>query len=125
MTNNKPRPAYPNTTTGQMAHAENPDTVAEELKNVKDPEKKMFYGVIKTLIWFSRNNPNQEPIITMPDGSQVGVKMLAKNLQDVDESLLTRDDKNMLKNNPSFNMITAFVSDQDGNILKFDDEGNI
>ena len=42
MTNNKPRPAYPNTTTGQMAHAENPDTVAEELKNVKDPEKKMF-----------------------------------------------------------------------------------
>ena len=125
MTNNKPRPAYPNTTTGQMAYAENPDTVAEELKNVKDPEKKMFYGVIKTLVWFTRNNPNQEPIITMPDGSQVGVKMLAKNLQDVDKSLLTRDDKNMLKNNPSFNMITAFVSDQNGNILKFDEEGNI
>ncbi len=125
MTNNKPRPAYPNVTTGQMAYAENPDTVAEELKNIKDPEKKMFYGVIKTLIWFTRNNPNQEPIITMPDGSQVGVKMLAKNLQDVDQDLLTRDDKNMLEKNPSFNMITAFVSDQDGNILKFDEEGNI
>ena len=125
MTNNKPRPAYPNVTTGQMAYAENPDTVAEELKNIKDPEKKMFYGVIKTLVWFTRNNPNQEPIITMPDGSQVGVKMLAKNLQDVDQDLLTRDDKNMLEKNPSFNMITAFVSDQDGNILKFDEEGNI
>jgi len=125
MTNNKARPAYPNVTTGQMAYAENPDTVSEELKNIKDPEKKMFYDVIKTLTWFTRNNPNQEPIITMPDGSQVGVKMLAKNLQGVDKSLLTRDDKNMLENNPSFNMITAFVSDQDGNILKFDEEGNV
>ena len=125
MTNNKARPAYPNTTTGQMAYAENPDTVSEELKNVKDPEKKMFYDVVKTLIWFTRNNPNQEPIVTMPDGSQVGVKMLAKNIQDVDQALLTRDDKNMLKNNPSFNMITAFIADQNGNILKFDEEGSI
>ena len=125
MTNNKARPAYANVTTGQMAHAENPDTVSEKLKNVKDAQKIMFYDVIKTLIWYSRSNPNQEPTIELPNGKQATIKLLAKSIQNVDQNLLTNDDKAILKSNPDFNIITTMLADQDGNVLQFDEEGNI
>jgi len=125
MLNDKPRPAYADTSTGQIAYAENPDTLSEQNRNRKDPEKKMFYEVSKAIIWATRNNPNQEPVMEMPDGTQVGIKLLAQNIQDVDESLLTKDDKAFLKKNPNYNIITLFLSDQDGNLLLFDEQGNI
>ena len=125
MLNDKPRPAYADTSTGQIAYAENPDTLSEQNRNRKDPEKKMFYEVSKAIIWATRNNPNQEPVMEMPDGTQVGIKLLAQNIQDVDESLLTKDDKAFLKKNPEYNIITLFLSDQDGNLLLFDEQGNI
>ena len=125
MTNNKARPAYPNVTTGQMAYEENPDKVSAADRDVMDPEKAVSYQVIKTLIWFARNNPSQEPIVKLPDGNEVAIKLLAKSIKNVNKSLLTKVDKARLKNLTGFDIIVTFVADQNGNILKFDSEGNI
>jgi len=125
MTNNKARPAYPNVTTGQMAYEENPDKVSAADRDVMDPEKAVSYQVIKTLIWFARNNPSQEPVAKLPDGTEVAIKLLAKSIKNVNKSLLTNVDKARLKNLTGFDIIVAFVADQNGNILKFDSEGNI
>ena len=125
MTNNKARPAYPNVTTGQMAYEENPDKVSAADRDVMDPEKAVSYQVIKTLIWFARNNPSQEPVVKLPDGTEVAIKLLAKSIKNVNKSLLTKVDKARLKNLTGFDIIVTFVADQNGNILKFDSEGNI
>jgi hypothetical protein len=51
--NNGAKIAYPLATVGQQAYAINPETATEEEKNVKDPEKKLFYDVIQAIVGIS------------------------------------------------------------------------
>ena len=45
---------FPLATTSQIAYSENPEEVSEEKRNEIDPEKKLFYDVIKDIVYISR-----------------------------------------------------------------------
>ena len=117
----KAKPAFPDNLTGQRSAAVNPEKVSEEEKNKIDPEKELFDKVIKTAIYAARNkNENDEIII-----GDTAVMLRAQSIRSLDKSDLTSDDRTFLANNKTYDINVAIISDETGEPLRFDDNGNI
>ena len=119
---------YPDKTFGQMKAAKNPKTMTEAERNEDDPEKELFYKVIKTLVWAARaSRDGRVQLVQMDDTFDVGVDVMLKvqRLRDLDPSDLTSYDTKFLSGNRDIELLAAVVSDQDGNPIRFDEDGNI
>ena len=113
---------FPLATTSQIAYSENPEEVSEEKRNEIDPEKKLFYDVIKDIVYISRQQETDSQEIIYGDTS---LALVARRASDVDPTLLTSDDRNFLEENPESSGILSIISDTEGNPIFFDEGGNI
>ena len=113
---------FPLATTSQIAYSENPEEVSEEKRNEIDPEKKLFYDVIKDIVYISRQQETDSQEIIYGDTS---LALVARRASDVDPTLLTSDDRNFLEENPESSGILSIISDTEGNPVFFDEGGNI
>ena len=112
----------PLTSTFQYAKAVNPDTATEEELEERDPEKNTTHSVVKQIIGLFDNRPaNSDEVIYQ--GTSVALRPMMLNM--VPKEQLFSDDAKFLEENPEYNGIVVIVSDVDGNILNFDEDGNL
>jgi len=121
-------------TTGQefMPIKPNEDLTEEERNERLDPDKIMFYKVIRDLVNIARARKTSSDQVVYQDTPIVLKVMQA---QELDPKYYDRDTRNKIADNPIINGtpfrklhregIISVVSDTDGNMLFFDEEGNI
>jgi hypothetical protein len=109
-------------TTIQIANPLDPDKVSEEERNVIDSEKELFGNVIKLIAHIAeqRENPT-DPIIHQ--GKSLMLKPMS--VYTIPEEYLAKVDLDFIKIQGPGEGIFSFISDDTGNILFFDEEGNI
>jgi hypothetical protein len=112
----------PITTTFQYAKTVNPDAATEEELEERDPEKNTTHSVVKQIIGLFDNRPADSDEVIY-QGVSVALRPLL--LSSVSKELLVSDDVKFLEENEEYQGIIVAVSDIDGNILNFDEEGNI
>jgi len=113
---------FPWATTTQMAYSANPEEVSEFERNQLDPEKKLFYEVIKDIVYLARQKESDTNEI-LYDGTPVA--LVAMKSSEVPKEMLTTDDRNFLDKNPSYEGIITIVSNAEGRPLYFDDNARI
>jgi hypothetical protein len=113
---------FPWATTSQVAYAANPEEVSDYERNKLDPEKKLFYEVVKDLVYIARQRESDTNEV-MYDG--VSMAMTAMLNTDIPAALLTTDDRNFLEKNPDYVGIVAMITDSKGAPVYFDEEGNV
>ena len=117
----KAKPAYPDGLTSQKFVAVNPEKVSESEKNKVDQQKKLFDKVIKTAIYAAKaKNENDQVII-----GDTPIMLRAQSIRSVNQADLTNDDRAFLANNKTYDINVAIISDEEGNPIRFDEEGNI
>ena len=117
---NKARVITAASTTPQQAIAANPETLTEEQRNKIDQEKVMFYTVIQNLAYLVTNKTADQQDI---EYNNVPVRLKPVVVGAVDQSYFTEKDKVFMKAKPEG--IVTFVSDTEGNILFFDEDGQL
>ena len=105
-----------------MAYSANPEEVSEFERNELDPEKKLFYEVIKDIVYLARQKESDTNEI-LYDGTPVA--LVAMKTSEVPKEMLTTDDRNFIDKNPSYEGIITVVSSAEGRPLYFDDNGRI
>lgn len=120
--NNGAKIVFPFATTTQMAYSANPEEVSDWERNNLDPEKKLFYDVIKDIVYIARQRESDSTDVIY-DG--VSLTLHAMRTSDVPISLLTADDRKFREDNPSYEGIVTVVSDTEGRPVYFDDNGRI
>lgn len=106
---------------------ENPEEVSEADRDKEDPEKVMFYKVIKNILDIYNNRLDSQEDIIYQDTAIAQRPMLQTSLplKEDGSSYLSKYDLEFKNKNPEFIGIVNVISDSDGNILYFDEEGNI
>jgi hypothetical protein len=121
----KARTDDPLSNSGQFAIPGNPKELSESEKDKVDPEKVMFYKVIKNIIdSFSNRLQGSEDVIYK--GVAIAQRaVLEKNFPKKENgtSYLTQYDLQFLEANPEYNGIANVITDTDGNFLYFDENG--
>ena len=112
---------YPDKTTGQIAIAKNPETMTAEERNAKDPQKKLFDQVIKTVIWLTRRREANDVVML----GDTPIMLKAQSIRNLSSDDLTDYDKSFLSKNKTYNVNVAIISDTKGNPIRFDEEGNV
>jgi predicted kinase len=112
---------YPDKTSGQIAVAKNPETMTEEERNAVDSQKKLFDKVVKTTIWASRNRTEDDKVML----GDTPIMLKAQSIRSLDPADLTDYDISFLSKNKNYDINVAIISDEQGNIIRFDEDGNI
>lgn len=112
---------YPDKLSGQIAVAKNPDKMTEAERNEKDPQKKLFYEVIKTVVRQSQRREDNDNVML----GDTAIMLRAQNIRDLDPADMTEYDKSFLSRNRTYDINIAIISDVKGNPIRFDEEGNI
>ena len=110
------------TTSYQVAIAVNPETATEEEKNIIDPEKKLFSDVVKSIALIARNRESSSDPIMYED---VEIALTAVMSKTIDQDLLTTSDRKYLEEHPDDNGISGIITDKQGNILYFKEDGSL
>ena len=113
--------AYPLVTSLQWAYAMNPESLTEEERNKLDPEKKLFFEVIKAIVELSKRRVGAEPL---KYGDEV-IALTAQLTRNIPRELLTRDSREHLDKYPDDNGIAVVISDTKGNPLYFKPDGTL
>jgi len=112
---------YPDKLTGNIAIAKNPETMSEAERNQKDPQKKLFYDVIKATVWSAKKrNVNDQVML-----GDTAVALRAQPIRSLAPDDLTNDDKTFLAKNKTYDINVAIISDTIGNPIRFDENGNV
>ena len=117
----------PLTNTLNFAVTENPEFVADEDQDKSDPEKEMFYKVIKQIILLNEKRTAENDEIVYQDVALAQRPVLIKNFPTREDgtSLLTGDEQRFLENNPEYNGILNVITDTEGNFIYFTENGDI
>lgn len=108
-------------TVPQQAVAINPEYATDENKDIEDPEKVLIYDTIKTITYLARQRLSNTDDIVF-DGKKLKLRLVeSKSIKEK----LTPSDKKFLDNNPFYKGVVAIVSDDEGNILYFNEEGRL
>jgi hypothetical protein len=108
-------------TVPQQAVAINPEFITDENRNFEDPEKALIYSVIQNITYITRQRLlNTDDVVY--NGEKLKLRVVQS--QSVKEKL-TPTDKAWLDANPLYRGVIALISDEEGNILYFDNEGKI
>ena len=113
---------FPWATTSQMAYSANPEEVSDFERDKLDPEKKLFYEVIKDIVYAARQQETDSNEI-MYDG--VSVALHAMKTSEVPKELLTADDREFADKNPTYEGIITLISDAEGRPVYFNDDGRV
>ena len=113
---------FPWATTSQMAYSANPEEVSDFERDKLDPEKKLFYEVIKDIVYAARQQESDSNEI-MYDG--VSVALHAMKTSEVPKQLLTADDREFADKNPTYEGIITLISDAKGRPVYFNDDGRV
>ena len=117
---NKARVKSPLSTTPQQAIAANPETVTEEERNKVDQQKALFYTVIKNIAYLANaKNPSQQDV----EYNGIPIRLKPTLVSKIDTSYLTDKDKEGYKKYGDG--VVVLVSDTEGNVLFFNEEGEI
>ena len=120
--NNGYKVAYPLATVGQQAYAVNPATATEAEKNVKDPEKNLFYDVIKGIVALSRARTSESDEIIYQGRS---LALTAVKDSEFPEDSITAADKKYLEKPDAQRGIIAAITDTNGDYIYFTNDGDI
>ena len=112
---------FPDKLTGNIAIAKNPETMTEEERNAVDSQKKLFDRVVKTSIWASRNRTEDDKVML----GDTPIMLRAQSIRSLDSADLTEDDIAFLSKNKNYDINVAIISDEQGNPIRFDEDGNI
>ena len=117
----------PLTNSGQFAIAYNPDEVTKEEQDTPDPEKEMFYTVIKQIILISEQKPTDTDEVIYQGVSLAQRPVSIKNFPTKPDgtTLLVDDDVKFLEKNPDYNGLLNVITDTDGNYVYFTEKGDI
>ena len=108
-------------TVPQQAVAISPEFLTDENKDIEDPEKALIYDTIKTITYLARQRLSNSDDIVF-DGKKLKLRLVeSKSIKEK----LTSSDKEFLDNNPFYKGVVAIVSDEEGNILYFNEEGRL
>lgn len=121
---NQAKVDYPDKTFGQMAVVKNPKTMTEAERNAVDPKKELFYKVIKTLVYQARRSNGGEVTLGTLD-NPVNVVLKVQKLKDLDPADITPSDSQFLSGNRGFDLLAAVVADENGDPIRFDEDGNM
>jgi hypothetical protein len=117
----------PQTTTYNFAVAADPDQLSEEDKDKQDPQKALSYLVFKQLILISDNKPsNTEDIVYqgVPLALRpISIKQFPTRADGT--SLLVDNDRAHLEKNEDYDGVLLAVSDTEGNIMYFNEDGSL
>jgi hypothetical protein len=117
---NKARVLSPLATTPQQAVAQNPETLTEEERNKIDEEKAMFYTVVKNIAYLANaKQPDQQDV----EYNGVPIRLKPVPVTSVDINYFTQKDQEFIKKYPDG--MVSFVSDTEGNIQFFTEDGEI
>lgn len=99
----------------------------DDEQDVQDPEKKMFALVIKNIITLSKNKPADQNEIIYDNVSLAQRPFLVSNFPTKSDgtSFLVSDDVNFLEKNPEYNGIMNVITDIEGNLIYFTEDGKI
>jgi hypothetical protein len=108
-------------TTDNIAIAKNPEKMTEAERNEKDPEKKLYDKVRKNIIWLTKNKGTSDNIML----GDIPLMLRAQSIRSLNPKDLTKSDVKYLKENPNYNVNVAIISDNKGNPIRFDEDGNV
>ena len=111
---------YPNGTSGQEAIPIDPST--GKPKNEKDPEKKLFYDVIKDIVYIARSTKNDEVLYGEED--PVSLVLTVMQVKNADPAMFTEKDK-VGQERFGTNGIVAVITDTEGKEIYFNEDGGI
>ena len=114
------RIVYPNGTSGQEAIPVDPGS--DEEKNKKDPEKKMFYDVIKDIVYIIRKNPDGEVLYGVDEPVSLALTMMP--VKNADPTMFTSKDKTEQETYGARGIV-AVVTDTEGAEVYFNEDGSI
>jgi hypothetical protein len=114
---------FPNGTTGQAAFRIDPGSNKD--KNKKDPEKEMFYNVIKDIVYIARQRKNDTDEILYGEENPVSLALTLVSRKAADKSMFTEADLKFQKDNPDVTTVVAVVTDTNGNPVYFNEDGSI
>ena len=114
---------FPNGTTGQAAFRVDPGSNQD--KNKKDPEKQMFYDVIKDIVYIARQRKNDTDEILYGEENPVSLALTLVSRKSADKSMFTEKDLKFQKDNPDVTTVIAVVTDTNGNPVYFNEDGSI
>ena len=99
----------------------------DDEQDVQDPEKKMFALVIKNIITLSKNKPANQDEIIYDNVSLAQRPFLVSNFPTKSDgtSFLVSDDVEFLRKNPEYNGIMNVITDIEGNLIYFTEDGKI
>lgn len=112
---------FPDKLSGQIAIAKNPDKMTEAERNEKDPQKKLFYEVIKTIVRQAQARKLTDEVML----GDTAVMLRAQNIRNLPAEDMTDYDKSFLSKNKTYDINIAIISDTAGNPIRFDEDGNI
>lgn len=117
----------PLTNTLNFAITQDPSKITDENQDKVDPEKELFYKVIKQLILLTEQRAADNDEVIYQDVAIAQRPVLIQNFptQEDGTSLLTADDKAFLERTPEYNGILNVISDTEGNFVYFTEDGNI
>lgn len=124
---NKSKVEDPLTSTYNFAVASDPDLLSEEDKDRQDPQKALSYLIFKQLILISDNKPaNTEDVVYQ--GVPLALRPIAIKqfpTRADGTSLLVDNDKKHLEKNENYDGVLLAVSDTEGNIMYFNEDGSL
>jgi len=99
----------------------------DDEQDVQDPEKKMFALVIKNIITLNKNKPADQNEIIYDNVSLAQRPFLVNNFPTKSDgtSFLVSDDVEFLRKNPEYNGIMNVITDIEGNLIYFTEDGKI
>ena len=114
----------PLTNTINYSKTKNPN---DDEQDVQDPEKKMFALVIKNIITLSKNKPADQNEIIYDNVPLAQRPFLVSNFPTKSDgtSFLVSDDVEFLRKNPEYNGIMNVITDIEGNLIYFTEDGKI
>jgi hypothetical protein len=110
------------TTQPQFAIPKDPSKVSPEERDLEDPQKRMFYDVIKQIISLTESMPDDTEEVEY-QGKKLAIR--AVNLLDFPEAYLADSEKEFKGLNPSSDLILAAITDTSGDYIYFTEEGDI
>jgi len=108
-------------TVPQQAVAVSPTLVTDANRNLEEKDKALIYSVIQGITYVTRERlSNSDDVIY--DGKKIKLRIVESQL--VKDKLIPSE-KEFLDTNPLYKGVVAVISDEEGNILYFNDEGKI
>lgn len=117
----------PLTNTLNFAVTEDPSKVTDETQDKPDPEKEMFYKVIKQIILLAEARAAENDEVIYQDVALAQRPVLIRNFPTREDgtSLLNQNEIDFLERTPDYNGILNVITDTEGNFVYFTEDGNI